>query len=157
MKLNDGLIGLLLIAFSIVLLIHSSSFPDMPGQGFGPSLLPSLIAVALIVSGLVLIVGAVRASPRARLVEWDAWTTNPRLIGAFLLVIAGVIFYIATSEWLGYLIAAPLALLAFLLAAGVRLLPALPLAVLVPLGIHYLFYTVLKVPLPWGLLVDYAW
>jgi hypothetical protein len=27
----------------------------------------------------------------------------------------------------------------------------------VSLLINYIFYTVLKVPLPWGLLTDYAW
>ena len=33
----------------------------------------------------------------------------------------------------------------------------LPTAIVVPLIIHYIFYTVLKVPLPWGLLTDHAW
>ena len=157
MKLNDGIIGLLLIVFSVALLVHASSFPDMPGQRFGPSVLPSLVAAGLILCSLVMIVRALRASPRHALVEWDEWVSDPRLVFAFASVIVAVAFYIAFSEWLGYLIAAPLSLLVVLLACGVRALTAVPLALLVPLGIHYVFYSMLKVALPWGLLVEYAW
>ncbi|MCC7547587.1 MAG: tripartite tricarboxylate transporter TctB family protein [Burkholderiales bacterium] len=157
MKLNDGLVGLLLIAFSLVLLVHVSAFPDMPGQNFGPSVLPSLVAVGLILCSLVLIVRALRASPRHPLVEWDAWVTSPRLVFAFLAVIGAVAFYIAFSETLGYLVAAPLSLLVVLRACGVRWIAALALAVLVSLAIHHVFYTLLKVALPWGLLIEYAW
>ncbi len=157
MKLNDGLIGLLLIAFSAALLVHVSDFPDMPGQGFGPSLLPSLIAVALIVCSVVFIARALRASPRHPLVEWDAWVRRPRTLLALVCVIGAVAFYIAFSDALGYLVAAPLALLAVLRACGVGWIRSLALAALVPPGIHYIFYSLLKVALPWGLLTEYAW
>jgi len=157
MKLNDGLTGLLLIAFSIALLVHASSFPDLPGQSFGPSVLPSLVAAGLIVCSLIMIVRALRASPRHALLEWDEWVSNPRLVGAFASVILAVAFYIAFSDWLGYLVAAPLALLVVLLACGVRPRASVPLALLVSAGIHYIFYGMLKVALPWGLLVEYAW
>lgn len=157
MKLNDGLIGLLLIAFSVALLVHVSAFPDMPGQAFGPSLLPSLVALGLILCSLVLIVGALRASPRHPLLELDEWVESPRLLLGFLAVIGAIAFYIGMSETLGFLIAAPLALLVVLRACGVGWISALALAVLVPLGMHYVFYGMLRVALPWGLLTEYAW
>jgi len=157
MKLNDSLIGLLLIAFSAGIIALAYSFPPMPGQPFGPSLLPTLIAVGLILASVVLIVRGLRADPRQAWLELDEWVQTPKLVFDFVLMIGAVAFYIALSDELGYLIAAPLALFAFLVATGVRLLQALPIAVLVPPGIHYIFYTVLKVPLPWGLLTDYAW
>jgi len=71
--------------------------------------------------------------------------------------VGAVLFYIAFSEALGYAIAAPIALLSFLIATGTRPIVAVPIALLVPLLIHYIFYTVLRVPLPWGLLTEYAW
>jgi len=40
---------------------------------------------------------------------------------------------------------------------GVRLRNALPLALAVALVIHYVFYKLLRVPLPWGLLQGIAW
>ena len=86
------------------------------------------------------------------MLEIDAWVRSPRLLFDFLLVIGAVLFYILFSDELGYFIAAPLALAAFLFATGTRALVLVPVAVVVPLIIHYIFYTLLKVPLPWGLL-----
>jgi putative tricarboxylic transport membrane protein len=157
MKLNDALIGVLLIAFSAGIIAVASRFPPLPGQPFGPSLLPTLIAVGLILAGAVLIARGLRARPGQAWLEVDDWVRTPKLVFDLALMIGAVAFYIALSDELGYLIVAPLALFAFLLATGVRPLAALPVAVLVPPIIHYIFYTVLKVPLPWGLLTDYAW
>jgi putative tricarboxylic transport membrane protein len=39
----------------------------------------------------------------------------------------------------------------------VRLANSLVIAVVVTLVIHYAFYKLLKVPLPWGVLVKWAW
>ena len=156
MKLQDGLTAALLLAFAIAVLLHVRGFPSMPGQTFGPALFPSVIAVGVILGSLVMIAGALRGA-RAPLVEVDGWVRTPRLLIDFFLVVGGMLFYIAFSEQLGYLIAAPLALLAFLIATGTRMIAAVPVAVAVPLLIHYIFYTLLKVPLPWGVLVEHAW
>lgn len=156
MKLHDGLIAALLIALAIAILLHVRTFASMPGQAFGPGLFPSVIAVGMILSSLVLVVGALRGA-RQPLIEIDAWVRTPRLLLDFCLAVGGVLFYILCSDWLGYFITAPIALLAFLIATGTRLVAALPVAVVVPLLIHYIFYTLLKVPLPWGLLTEHAW
>jgi putative tricarboxylic transport membrane protein len=42
-------------------------------------------------------------------------------------------------------------------AFGVRRRVILPMAIAVTLTIHYMFYSVLRVPLPWGLLGGIAW
>jgi putative tricarboxylic transport membrane protein len=157
MKLHDGLIAALLIAVAVAILLHVRDFPPMPGQTFGPALFPTLIAVGLIMSGVLLAVGSLRSGRRQPVIELDAWMRSPRLLFDFSLAVGAVLFYIAFSEALGYAIAAPIALFAFLIATGTRLIAAVPVALLVPLLIHYIFYTLLKVPLPWGLLVDYAW
>jgi putative tricarboxylic transport membrane protein len=157
MRLHDGLIALLLTAFAVALIVHAAGFPPMLGQAFGPAMLPTVIGVALIGASALLAAGAFRSRARQPLVQIDDWVRSPKLLFDFFLTIAGVVFYIAFSEQLGYLLAAPIALLAFLFAAGVRWVVAVPVAAIVPLIIHYIFYTVLKVPLPWGLLVEYAW
>jgi putative tricarboxylic transport membrane protein len=157
MRLHDALIALLVTVFAIAIIVHASGFPPMPGQAFGPALLPIAIAIALIFASVALAAGALLSREKQPVIEIDDWVRSPRLLFDFFLTLAGVVFYIAFSERLGYLIAAPLALLAFLIATGVRGVVALPVAAIVPLVIHYIFYTVLKVPLPWGLLVDYAW
>jgi putative tricarboxylic transport membrane protein len=40
---------------------------------------------------------------------------------------------------------------------GVRVRWIVPLAVVVTLVIHYAFYKLLHVPLPWGVLERFAW
>jgi putative tricarboxylic transport membrane protein len=157
MKLHDGLIAALLIAFAVAILLAVRDFPPMPGQSFGPALFPTLIAVGLILSGALLAAGSLRNGRREPAIALDPWVRSPRLLLDFFLAVGAMLFYIAFSEQLGYLIAAPLALLAFLIATGTRLTVAVPVALIVPLLIHYIFYTVLRVPLPWGLLTDYAW
>jgi putative tricarboxylic transport membrane protein len=157
MKLHDALIAALLIVFAVAIVWHVRDFPPMPGQTFGPALFPTLIAVALILSGVLLAVGSLRGGRRQPVIELDAWVRSPRLLFDFFLALGAALFYILFSEALGYLIAAPLALLAFLIATGTRPFAAVPVALLVPLLIHYIFYTLLKVPLPWGLLTDHAW
>jgi putative tricarboxylic transport membrane protein len=102
-------------------------------------------------------VGGLRSGRSQPVLQLDAWVRSPRLLLDFCLAVGAVLFYILFSEALGYLIAAPLALLAFLIATGTRAIVAVPAALLVPLLIHYIFYTLLRVPLPWGLLTDFAW
>ena len=155
MKLHDGLIAALLIAFAAAILLTVRDFPPMPGQTFGPALFPTLIAVGLIASGMLLAVGSLRRGQPV--IALDAWLRSPRLLGDFFLAVGAVLFYIAFSEQIGYLITAPVALLAFLIATGTRPIVAVPVALVVPLLIHYIFYTLLRVPLPWGVLTDYAW
>lgn len=157
MRLSDSLIALLLIVFSVAVIAYAWDFPPMPGQTFGPALFPTLIAVGLILAGLSLIAARVRSGDKQPVLEVDAWVRNPRLLFDFLLVIGALLFYIVFSDELGYFVAAPLALAAFLFATGTRGLIVLPVAVVVPLLMHYIFYTLLKVPLPWGLLTPYAW
>jgi putative tricarboxylic transport membrane protein len=104
-----------------------------------------------------LLAAGILRSRGAPLIELDDWLRSPRRLLDMLLIAGGLAFYVLLSEQLGYFVTAPAALLMFLIATRVRLLVALPVAALVPLLIHYIFYTGLRVPLPWGVLTDHAW
>jgi putative tricarboxylic transport membrane protein len=157
MKLHDSLIGALLIAFAIAVALHARGFPGMPGQAIGPAFFPTLIATGMAVAGLALLGAGIVRGRGARLIEVDEWVRLPRRLLDMLLIAGGLAFYVLLSEQLGYFVTAPVALLMFLVATHVRLPVAVPIAALVPLLIHYIFYTGLRVPLPWGLLTDHAW
>ena len=58
--------------------------------------------------------------------------------------------YILAADTLGFLIVAPLMLLAVFKALRVGWLPALAWAVGGSLMVHLMFYKLLRVPLPWG-------
>jgi putative tricarboxylic transport membrane protein len=79
------------------------------------------------------------------------------MVANFALVIADVVFYAVAVDWLGFFITASVFLSVLFLAFGVRRARIVPLAAIVTLGLHYSFYTLLRVPLPWGLLGGIAW
>ena len=61
-------------------------------------------------------------------------------------------------DWLGFLPTAALILLAHVRrCCGCPPRRALLLAVVATLVIHFAFYKLLRVPLPWGVLTPYAW
>lgn len=161
MKLSDTVWGVLLLVFSAVVLWHIQGFPPMPGQRFGPAVFPGVTAAALGVCALLLI-GKGIAQRRAAGDEhvWGSfapWTRSARHLTAFLLVVGVNVFYIVASSPLGFIPTSIAYLAALFLVFGVPLRWIVPIALAVTLGIHYAFYKLLKVPLPWGLLQRYAW
>lgn len=161
MKLNDAVWGALLIFFSAAVLVHVQSFPTIPGQKVGPALFPGVLAVALAACAAVLIVKGLasraRGGERARWVELDGWTRSHRLVVAFFAVIGVNVFYILLVDRLGFILTGVVYLGTLFTVFGVRRKWVVPLALAVTLVIHYAFYRLLKVPLPWGVLQGIAW
>ena len=156
MKFNDTIFGAVLLVLGIAVLVHVPSFPQMAGQKVGPALFPGLIAAGLVVCALILIVNGVKHRATAPWINTGEWTRSRRHIGAFFVTIAAVIAYIALADKLGFLVIGPLVLLALFIAYGVRPLSAIIVAIAVTLVIHYAFYKLLRVPLPWGVLTPFA-
>jgi putative tricarboxylic transport membrane protein len=160
-KLNDGVWGALVLLLGMAILVAIRDFPTIPGQQYGPALFPGVIAVALLVCGASLVYkGFAARAPHAggrRFAAWDDWIRSPRHAVAFAVVIGVNVLYIALADWLGFIIASVLYLGALFAAFGVRSRLVVPLAIVVTLVIHYAFYKLLRVPLPWGLLKGVAW
>ena len=150
MKLNDTVWGGLLLALSLAILWNIRNFPQIPGQSIGPAAFPGLLAVALAGCAIALIVRGLRAD-HARLVFGD-WIRSPHHVGNFLLTVAVLLFYIFAADTLGFLITAALILLAMFLKLGVRVKVAVPVAIATVFFIHVIFYKLLRVTLPWGVL-----
>ena len=161
MKLNDAVWGALFALLSAALLVHIRNFPTIPGQNVGPALFPGTIAVGLAVCAALLIIKGLAArrlgGERARWGALDAWVHSRRHVVGFALIIAVNVFYIFVVDKLGFIITGSVYLLVLFLAFGVRVKAAVPIAILVTVGMHYAFYKLLKVPLPWGLLQGIAY
>jgi putative tricarboxylic transport membrane protein len=67
------------------------------------------------------------------------------------------VLYIAVVERVGFVLTAIAYLSALFAVFRVRVRWIVPLAVVVTLAIHYAFYKLLRVPLPWGWLEPLAW
>lgn len=156
MRLNDAIFGLLFAALGALVLIGVQGYPKIPGQPVGPALFPGLIGCGLIVTGILLVRRGWRERQRPWLVS-DEWMRSPRHVVAFAVLVAGVVFYIAAADALGFIPVSIVLLTAVLLSLRVKLPRALVVAVLATLVVHFVFYKLLRVPLPWGLLTPYSW
>jgi putative tricarboxylic transport membrane protein len=156
MRIHDALSGLLLALLAVAVLVAVSQYPPIPGQNVGPSAFPGLVALLLLACSLLLIWRGVRGERRA-LVVLGEWTKSTPHVINFLLVIASLLFYIFCSEFLGFMITGTAILAVLFYALGVRMMLILPIAIVATLVIHTVFYKLLRVPLPWGLLQGLHW
>lgn len=155
MKLHQALSGLLVLLGGLAVVAEARTFPALAGQRVGPAFFPILVGVGLVLCGAALIVSG-RASSRAW-VEAGGWVRRPRMVFNFALVFLDLVFYAFAVTRLGFFITAALFLSAAMLAFGVPRARILPVALVVTFVIHYAFYTLLRVPLPWGILEGLAW
>ena len=155
MRIHDSLIGAALLVLSLAVLWHVQSFPPVPGQDYGSAVFPGMIAAGLALASLGLIWQGIREKQPWFLI--GEGLRSGRHLLAFVIAIASVVFYIALSDQLGFIICSIVILLALQWAAGVPWSLNLAVALIATLAIHTAFYKLLKVPLPWGLLERFAW
>ncbi|OAI50597.1 hypothetical protein AYO46_09885 [Betaproteobacteria bacterium SCGC AG-212-J23] len=152
MKFNDAVLGAIFLALSIAVLVTIQGFPKIPGQSVGPSAFPGLIAVLLAGCSIALIWRGWRERASQPLVAIGAWLSSPPHVRNFLVVVGGLVFYVLAADTLGFLPCGAIILCALFLTLRVRPLLAVALALIVPVVIHLIFYKLLRVPLPWGVL-----
>jgi putative tricarboxylic transport membrane protein len=160
-KINDALWGLLFVLFAGAVLIHIQAFPKIPGQNVGPALFPGTVSVGIAICGLILIFRGLRArAARDGGAPWfvlPEWLRSPKHLTGFLVLVAVNVFYLLAVDTLGFLVTGFVYLFALMWVLRVRIVIALPTAIVMTLVIHYAFYKLLRVPLPWGFLTPYAW
>lgn len=155
MRLNDAVLGALLILIAAGLAFASRNFPAVPGQDYGASAFPTLIALGFAFCGIVLVVSGLKA--RMPVVVWADWARDRTGRVNVLATIAAVIFYILVADWLGFIPTMTLILVALLRRFGVGWAATIVVAILTPLVMQYLFGSILLVPLPWGVLAPIRW
>ncbi len=160
MKINDAIWGVLFILGAAAVVIYVQGFPKIPGQNVGPGLFPGSIAVGIAICGVILIVRGLRARAAQSGAAWltlPPWLRSSKHVLAFAVLVAVNVFYLLAVDKLGFLITAFVYLLPLMWVLRVKLLHAVPIAIAATFGIHYAFYKLLKVPLPWGVLTPFAW
>jgi hypothetical protein len=122
-RVNDAVIGVIVVRFALAMVWHTRTFPSMPGQDYGSAPFLALIGIGMIVRGGILIAGGLARRParlrhggerlsdragdprhRARaLVEDNFMTTmiksNGALRGFFSRPIAAVLGVITLPIW----------------------------------------------------------
>ena len=155
MRINDTVFGSALILLSGLMIYLTLDFPDFPGQKYGPSLFPRILACGLIICGGLLIY---RGLPQHRAgTPWIAfadWTRDPTRVTSFFLLLALILVYIFTSEQIGFLPICFAILVVLFWWLRVRLVTNLIVATASTLIIHWFFADLMRVPLPRGLLTN---
>ncbi len=157
MKLNDAVFGLLLLALGATVLLGVQGFPKIPGQHVGPALFPGLIAAVLCVCGVLLMVRGWRLRAEQRWLASDDWVRSPRHVLALAVLLGAIVFYMVAANWLGFLPTAVAILVTLFLVLRVPPGRAVLIAVIAALVVHFAFYKLLRVPLPWGVMQSVAW
>ncbi len=152
MQRSDRWVGLALAVLALAVLWSARSFPPVPGQKLGSAFLPMIVGAGLLVCGVALVFRSLRAAAYARS---EAVADVEEHFGSAVVIVGAVLAYIFLSERIGFLLIAPLCLMAVFLALRVRWPVALWCAIGGTLVVHLTFYKMLRVPLPWGPLTPF--
>ena len=150
---NDLMAGLLLAGLGGLVFARAATFPTLAGMTYGPGLFPSIAAVGLMICGAVLTITGVRKrsvrvtrKASAREAQWRIVLLLLTVLGCGLL-----------REPLGFHAASRLVVTSAACIFGLPLPQALLLAVPLTVLVHAVFYSLMHVPLPWGVLTPIAW
>ena len=140
---TDRLSGAVLVVFALLVIFESRHYPlgtfRLPGPAFVPILLAALLLIFVIL--LVFTSGGAR---RISSIRWTEWRHAAAILAAS-------VFAVFATERLGYRLTV-LLIVGFLIRVVERRgwMQTLGLAFGLAFGSFYLFYTLLRVPLPEG-------
>jgi hypothetical protein len=140
---TDRVSGAVLVLFAFLVILASRDYPLGTFRVPGPAFVPTLLAALLLIFGVLLVFTSSRAA-RLSSISWIEWRHAAAILAA-------CVFAVFATERLGYRLTV-LLILVFLIKFVERrgwaqtLLFAFGLA----FGSFYLFYTLLRVPLPAG-------
>jgi putative tricarboxylic transport membrane protein len=150
MRVNDAVIGILLLAFAIATFAYARTLPAIPGQDYGAAVFPMLIAVGLGGCGVLLVASGLRHWQGA--VVWSDWARTHQAWTKLAVVFGLIMAYILTASAIGFVPVSILILLVFLMTMRVRWWIAAAAAIATTMLIQQTFGGLLRVPLPLGLL-----
>ena len=158
MQISDFLFGLLFALLGASVFAYAASLPTMPGQRYGAGAFPAVLGICFIVGGGMLCWrGYRRGEVDAGIAGLAPWTRDPALLTNVLLTLGSIIGYVILDEYVGF---APLAfaiLMMFFLRFGVPVLKGAVIAALMIVFIQISFVSLLRVPLPRGILDRLLW
>jgi putative tricarboxylic transport membrane protein len=151
MRFSETVVGAgFAVAGALIVGATLSYPPGEPGQP-GPALFPRLVGALMIGFGGWLAVQGARAGGGGEPVAWRRRLASAGFQNA-LFVIGAVLFYILVAERLGFLVTSAVILFGLMWRLAVRPVVAGLVAVGFSLFVYALFSTLLRVPLPGGLL-----
>lgn len=172
MKVSDRVTGLMLVVLGALAYWGGSQLPPVPGQQVGPNVFPMLIGAGLVICGALIMAGVGRTfeeeeeivtSASGEVAKADKVEPNRGFVAGFLaggwkvlLPPAMLFFYVFASEKLGFWITATVMTFVLAWSQGAKVKWSIALAIGAPVFVHLVFYKLLRVPLPAGIL-NFPW
>ena len=152
MKLNDAVLGLVVLLGGLAIVLQARTFPPTHGQAYGPDLFPTIIGLGFMLSGVVLVIGGWRERQVVGWVDLEGVGFG-RLLDAGL-VLLYIVAFITLVPSLGFVLTAGLGAWGLMgRFQGGKWLSSLVIATLVTLVTDWAFRSLLLVPLPQGLIL----
>lgn len=150
--MTDRTLGLGFAALGLVILVLSLQLPAPMAAtriDYGPGFFPTILAVAILASGLVMAIGKPEpVDPNDE--ELEETGGNYYIRPAIVAVAA--LAYIFFAQQIGFLLLAPVVMFGLLMMGRVPVLQSLLISIIGSVLIYFLFAKLLLVPLPLGLL-----
>lgn len=152
MRLNDALLGLVILLGGLAIILEASTFQATHGQDYGPDFFPSIIGGGLILCGLGLMVTGWRHRAVTGWID-VAGHRFDRLIDAGLVLLV-ILAFILFLDRVGFVLVAGIGMYVLLVRfQGGAWLSSLLITVVLILVVDWAFRAMLLVPLPQGTLL----
>jgi putative tricarboxylic transport membrane protein len=152
MKLNDAVLGFVVLLGGLAIVLQARTFPPTHGQAYGPDLFPTIIGLGFMLSGIALVIGGWRERQVVGWVDFEGVGFG-RLLDAGLVLLYIVAFIVLVPR-LGFVLTAGLGAWGLMVRfQGGKWLSSLVNATLVTLVTDWAFRSLLLVPLPQGLIL----
>ena len=163
MRLSDRTTGLFLVGLGALAAYGGSRLPPVPGQPVGPNIFPLVIGIGVALCGAMIAFGIGHKFEEEAEADLAAHTDADTVAEArrphsffwhlrVLIPPALLLFYVFTVDRIGFIPTAATVVFIAAVALGASLRLAIPVAMLAPVGVHLVFYKLLRVPLPDGYL-----
>ena len=150
MKISDTVVGAGFLAAGALIIAGTMHYPPLDGGYPGPSLFPRILGGLMVAFGGLVGLKGLRTGDTTQEVEWLLLHKSTGFINA-VFVLVGVAAYILFVEKLGFLLMGALLLFVVMWRLKVPPLKALLVAVVFNTIVHFLFYKIMRVPLPLGI------
>ena len=151
MKISDTVVGAGFVAAGALIIAGTMHYPPLDRGYPGPSLFPRILGGLMVAFGGLVGLKGLRTGDTTQEVEWLLLHKSTGFINA-VFVLVGVAAYILFVEKLGFLLMGALLLFVVMWRLKVPPLKALLVAVVFNTIVHFLFYKIMRVPLPMGIL-----
>lgn len=148
-------LGLSLLGAGMV--VHAAGMPKIAHIDYGPGLFPTIVGAAMIALGLLASTKAALAGTEEVAPSVDGGDEEPLHRWDLVLLYGAMpIVFVIVVPILGFLLTMPFIIGLPAYFTSRRALASILLAVLLTLGLHIVFYELLRVALPWGLLTPWS-